>query len=938
MHKNYLGPALLAMILATQPCVASTSDKDRTAKPDKGKVSTSGFSFQVAPPPAWVVPAREESATDLPKAPMHYVLIDRQKRIESGSSTSYMHIVRQVNDSAGLAPAAQIETVFDPSYQRLVLHKFEIVRDGKRIDKLDRKKVQLLQREIQLEARMYDGRVTASLVLDDVRVGDRIDYSYSIQGENPVFGGMLVGGDFPGSTIGPAAVTQYRLLAPEGRAISSRTGPATTVTSTVQAGMRETVFRRTAVPQLQFDPDAPAIAWQDDEIQFSEFGDWAAVAKWGRALFVAPATASKAIGQRADLIRAEAATPEERLLRALVLVQTEIRYFGTEIGASSHRPAAPATVLEQRFGDCKDKVALLVALLAALDIKAAPVLVSTAYQGDVAARLPSPLAFDHVIVRAELDDKVYWLDPTRGHQTGPLAQRQVTGLGKGLVLDPQSSALVDLPGNAGEERVAVNETFRIAKMADAPSLESRITYSGDAAEMIRALLASIPREKFELELVGQYVRIYPKLVTSAPMRIEEQAGRNAITVIQQFSVPDYWRFPEQRGLAGDFALWSVAQALQVPNEPVRKLPFRLRPSAFRHSIAFEFPEPMFKITETKRVAQNDAHFDFQVFYETAPRRLTIISELQILKDRVGFTDWAAFNDKLVKLRPQLVGAVSLASMPLDNVEKMNTQIQALSNAMKKGDPSMRVATKTQALARVREIVLTGQLEGGYLGPKLRAEALAQRAEQRDHLGQMALARADFEEAMKLAPDNAEMIAGAAVNAFLSGSDARARDLSKRALALAPSESGARNTLGYASYFSADYSAALQDWTTLLKDRPDSERLYPAIWLYLTSRRNGEDGVAAVQRALSAPTSQRWPRPVLEWLTGTTNYEQALKAAKEEAGDQSRLCELYFYAGEKALIDGDRAKASELFRKSVATGVVEFNEYHMAQRQLAKLAH
>ena len=348
MQKTVLGLALLGFSLAAQPPALSAPAKASQ------EVKTTGFTFAVGAAPAWVAPVAEDSAAALPKSPMHYVMIDNQTRIEGESSTAYTHIIRQIDDSAGLGPAAQIQIGFDPSYQTLNLHKIEIVRAGKRIDRLDRKKVKLLQRETRLEARMYDGRVTASVVLDDVRVGDRIEYSYSVKGENPVFGGKAAGDEWLGSGLGPAAVAQFRLLAPESRAIATRAGTGIVTTSTVQGGWRDTRFRRVAAPMLEGEDHMPASAVFDRMVVFSEFADWAAVRDWGARLF-APPPPSPAVQERAAAIRAQAQTPEQRLLLALTLVQKEIRYFGVEIGASSHRPAAPDLVLERRSGDCRTR-------------------------------------------------------------------------------------------------------------------------------------------------------------------------------------------------------------------------------------------------------------------------------------------------------------------------------------------------------------------------------------------------------------------------------------------------------------------------------------------------------------------------------------------------------------------------------------------------------
>src|SRR6185312_4708240 len=115
------------------------------------------------------------------------------------------------------------------------------------------------------------------------------------------------------------------------------------------------------------------------------------------------------------------------------------------------------------------------------------------------------------------------------------------------------------------------------------------------------------------------------------------------------------------------------------------------------------------------------------------------------------------------------------------------------------------------------------------------------------------------------------------------------------------------------------------------------RGYATIWLYLTTRRMGEDGNEAVKAYLPAASgAQQWPFQILQMLTGKSDYSHALKAATENAKDTSQLCELYFYAGEKSLIDGDRRHAREFFQKAVDTGISEYKEYSMARRRLKKM--
>lgn len=156
-------------------------------------------------------------------------------------------------------------------------------------------------------------------------------------------------------------------------------------------------------------------------LQFSEYRNWNEVARWAQTLFSAEVRIDDELASVIARIKALPGT-DERASAALQFVQNEIRYFSVSLGESSHRPSAPQVVMKQRFGDCKDKSWLLIAMLRELGIAAQPVLVPLdggAPAGDV---LPTPGLFDHVIVGIDIDGKSYFVDPTRIGQAGALAQ------------------------------------------------------------------------------------------------------------------------------------------------------------------------------------------------------------------------------------------------------------------------------------------------------------------------------------------------------------------------------------------------------------------------------------------------------------------------------------------------------------------------------------
>lgn len=78
----------------------------------------------------------------------------------------------------------------------------------------------------------------------------------------------------------------------------------------------------------------------------------------------------------------------------------------------------------------------------------------------------------------------------------------------------------------------------------------------------------------------------------------------------------------------------------------------------------------------------------------------------------------------------------------------------------------------------------------------------------------------------------------------------------------------------------------------------------------------------------------WPHALVNCLAGRASFDDALAATREQGkAEPGRLCELYFYAGEKAQIVGDPGLARQQWQKSVDSGVIEFNEHAMARRRL-----
>lgn len=108
---------------------------------------------------------------------VHYILSDRQIRWEGKEQVSYARTVSKVTDRVGLERAATISFDYTPEFDRIVLTRLVIIRDGQEIDLRDTLHEEVLRREQRLDQGIIDGSLTAWMQIPDLRVGDVIDTS-----------------------------------------------------------------------------------------------------------------------------------------------------------------------------------------------------------------------------------------------------------------------------------------------------------------------------------------------------------------------------------------------------------------------------------------------------------------------------------------------------------------------------------------------------------------------------------------------------------------------------------------------------------------------------------------------------------------------------------------------------------------------------------------
>ena len=588
-----------------------------------------------------------------------YLLHDRQEFLPEKTSQLRQTFIRNLwsfDNTSGVADSSNINISFDPSYEQLNLHKIVIHRGDQQIDKIENSRFTLLHKEENSDYLIYNGKKELDIVLRDVRVGDVIEYSYSITGHNPVFNGL--------TEIALATnwrsyvdVARYRVLTPESRPLSVRQmNTSAVVKSQVDNEWIEYTIELDEVIPNKVENNQPDWYIGSGYVVFSDFSSWSDVVNWESPLYeraLAKTTDATEVKSLAKLLGEGLTTDEERIVAALRWVQEEIRYLGLEIGQSTHTPSDATLTLERRFGDCKDKSILLTALLREMGIDAHPALVNTDY-GSHLPGYPFRLhAFDHALVYVQHDGNAHWLDPTRTYQRGALGDFEQPDYGYALVLAAGTDALISMKNTSTPGKISVTTDLH---MSDADSTPDELKPAelfvvtekkGVAAERERRNFATKHSSYFDERYQDYYTNNYGVATLVNPIRLTEKSS-NTTNKFEQYSLSEFTNGDPDC----DCPSWIYADEIHAWIDTPDNWRSRKTPYALVHPLQIEETYTVHTDFElhkhTDEIVEDNPHFTFVKRVKTDPdtRTVTLNFSYTSKKDHIAVEDLKAYTESI----------------------------------------------------------------------------------------------------------------------------------------------------------------------------------------------------------------------------------------------------------------------------------------------------
>ncbi len=728
--------------------------------------SATAQTVERASTPAWVqqLDTGPAATVDASGAPIRELLFDQQLRFDADVTHAYSRSRSLIQSVQGLASAGTVVGVWKPGAQTLRVHAVNIIRGGQTIDVLATQEFSILRREQNLEAAMLDGILTATLQPADLRVGDILEVAFTQTNHDPVAGShgeFLVGGQFD------TPVDRYHLRAswPMDRGVRVRAlEPWTVPQSPRRSGGDYVVeINETNLTALSLPADAPARFRQVRQLELTDYRDWSEISVLMAPLFERASILEEGSPLQAEIDRIAAtwSTPAERASAALRLVQDDIRYLALAMGEGSLIPASADETWRSRFGDCKAKTALLIALLRGLGIEAEPALVSIDFGDGLDQRLPMLGLFDHVLVRATIEGQTYWIDGTRqGDRTlagtiVPPYRWALPTRSAGARLEPMLQTPLTLP------LVSVRMAYDASAGIDAEAgAEAEMTLHGESATAMQTMFGSLTAEQRDRGLRGIWSGATPGIAIDTVAGLYD-ADAAQFRILMSGKGRLQWL--QTGGAARAFELPNSVLTMNVsperPAGPYKDLPVVVNHPTYTHAVVtVRLPADGVGFTmvgddvalevgghslaRTSRIEDGVATLTMSV--------RSLVSEITTAETAVARARAFGLGDQPVSVRAPLAyratdGDTAALSSETEDIDTLIMRAQVL---MSRSDFDGALVALNRALEFAPDD----------------AETVANRGNLYRRLGDLARARVDLERALDLDPDSvsAETMAGLAM--------------------------------------------------------------------------------------------------------------------------------------------------------------------------------
>jgi uncharacterized protein DUF3857/transglutaminase superfamily protein len=311
----------------------------------------------------------------------------------SGSFVESREVVERALTESGAKALRQITLSYTQGYQRLeIASAYTLKKDGRRIN-VDRSGI--MSGFGATSSPGFQAIRTITVIFPNIEVGDEISFTTMFRQDIPWFGNSY-SEEFVYPRQEAASDVSIAITSPDSMRLQIEDVGLTQDPPENMGGKTRRTWRfanATASP-----PESNEVDFFDTgaRLVVSTFRDYRDFADVYASLLKGRADVTPEIKQLADQLVTGLKSDQEKVRALYEWVSLHTAYVAIVLGAGGFVPHPASEVLSNRYGDCKDHVILLEALLAAEGIESTPVLINAEKRYSLSSS-PSPSAFNHLI-------------------------------------------------------------------------------------------------------------------------------------------------------------------------------------------------------------------------------------------------------------------------------------------------------------------------------------------------------------------------------------------------------------------------------------------------------------------------------------------------------------------------------------------------------------
>lgn len=420
---------------------------------------------------------------------------------------SQSHFIVKILNDRGKKDFSEIVIGYDSTYEKVEVEYAKTIKPNGEVVVVGEKDIRDVSRYLNFP--LYSNARARIISMPEIAEGAVVEYKIKTT-QNQLINKKDFNLGYSLYEIEPVVYSRFSLTLPKGRDIKikilnpqynlSQIDLAPKIEETQETKNYTWEFR--GIPQIEPESDMPPIPEVNPIILISTFESWNDIYQWWWNLAKDRINPGQDITAKVNELIQGKISREDKIRALYNYCVQDIRYVGVEYGQAGYQPHYANEIFKNKYGDCKDKAILFIAMLKAAGIKGYPVLIGTRGTPVTDKDFPA-VNFNHCIAAVELDNMMVFLDITA----------EVCSFG-------------DLPRDDQDRRVLVfkDDTYELFLTPLLPADKNSVMYKTD----MRLAKDESVTAKRQVEGLGEFDQAQRYWLRYTPPNLIEQALKEKV--------------------------------------------------------------------------------------------------------------------------------------------------------------------------------------------------------------------------------------------------------------------------------------------------------------------------------------------------------------------------------------------------------------------------